>query len=101
MLLGSRNLAVGDTRQYRVSYRNYLDDGVSIVSAVVTIQPFNGLTSSIGTSAIAPELSPDKREVLFWVVAGVLNEAFTVQVEITDTNSEITNDTIDLTIVSP
>lgn len=102
MLLGSRNLAVGDTRRYRVSYRDFLCDGVSISAVTVTIPNITlGYTSAIGTGVIAPELSPDRQEVYFWVVAGALNEAFTVQVQITDTNDQIVNDTIDLQVVSP
>lgn len=102
MLLGSRNQAVGDTRRYRVSYEGFLPNGVFISAVTVTTPNITpGFTSAIGTGAIAPQLSPDKRAVYFWVVAGNLNETFTAQIEITDTNSQVVNDTIDFQIVAP
>jgi hypothetical protein len=108
MLLGSANLAVGDTRRYTVSYRGFLLPGIKIKAVAVTIEPLatpgpDGYTATslIGASTIAPTTDPDETVVIFWVVAGVLNEAFTVQVQITDTNNQIVNDTIDLQVVSP
>jgi hypothetical protein len=102
MLLGSRNLAVGDTRQYKISYREFLPDGDFIDGLVITIPNITpGYLSHIGSGSLAPYASPDRREVIFWVVAGALNEQFTVQIVVSDSNLQAINDTIDYTIVSP
>ena len=99
MLLATRQIAVGDIRRYTISYRDFLAKGVILDTSTVTVPA--GTTSSIGTGARAPSFSPDFTELAFYVIAGSLDEKFTVSVQVTDTNSEIVNDTMNFTVVAP
>lgn len=100
MLLGSRTLAVGDIRRYPVSYRNYLLPGIKVES--VTVTPLALPTGLTPTSTVTQAyVEEDGNGIVFYVKAGVLNEAFTAQVVITDTVGETVNDTADFLIVAP
>ena len=99
MLLGSQNITQGDTRRYFVSYEEFLIKGAVLTTVTVTVSA--GATSSIGTSTIAPVLTVDEKGIIFWVIGGVLNEKFTVNIQVHDNNSEVVNDTLSFTIVAP
>jgi hypothetical protein len=94
MLLSTRNITLGDTRRYVVDYRDFLDKGVKLATVAVTT---NGPTSTVQNASI----SEDETEVYFYATAGVLNEVFTVNLQVTDTNLETVNDTLDFTVVAP
>ncbi len=95
MLLGTRQITVADVRRYVVDYRDFLPKGVTLKSPVVTVPA--GLTSTIGSVS----LDPSDTQVIFYVTGGVLNETFTVTVQVQDTNSETINDTISFTVIAP
>lgn len=100
MLLGSRKLAVGDTRRYVVSYCNYLQRGMKVKSVTVTALPQS--TGLASTSTITQAyVENDGNDIIFYVQAGVLNEAFTAQVVVITTDGETVNDTVDFLIVAP
>jgi hypothetical protein len=101
MLLGSRNLAQGDTRRYRIDYAGFLAHGAVLVLAGVTVSVTGTPASKIGTGGLAPVLWPDDKSLVFYVVAGVVSETFTVNVHITDSINQIVNDTISVAVVSP
>lgn len=99
MLLGSQNITHGDTRRFLVSYEDFLIRGAVLTALTVTVNV--GATSSIGTGTIQPKLSPTDKSIVFLVLAGVLNEVFTVSIQITDNLGNIVNDTLKFTVVAP
>lgn len=95
MHLASRNLAVGDTRLYFISYKEWLAKGAVLASLAVTLPA--GLTSTVGTIT----LSPSKEEAWFFINGGVLNEAFTAAVVATDSTGQKVNDTMQFLVMAP
>ena len=97
MLLGQRNLTSGDTRRITIDYTDFLPKGVTLATATVTLTP-SGLTSSVQ----APSLTDNKEGIYFLITGGsAINEAFTANVQVTDTYGETVNDTLNFTVVSP
>jgi hypothetical protein len=77
-----------------VDYSDWLNEGVSVASAAVTI-------TTTGTATVdTVSVEPDGR-VVFWTNAGTVNEVFTVNVAMTSSIGEIKQDTISFTVVSP
>lgn len=99
MLLGSQNITFGDTRRYKIEYEDFLVKGEDLSSVTVAVSA--GATSSIGTGGNAPKTSVDEKAIYFWVIAGVLNEVFTVSVQVVTTVPQTVNDTIKFTVVAP
>lgn len=99
MLLGSQNITVGDVRRYLVSYEEFLIKGAVLTAVTVAVSA--GATSTVGTSATAPKLTVDEKGIIFWLTGGVLNEKFTLNVQVQDNNSETVHDTINFTVVAP
>lgn len=95
MWLGTRNLTTGDTRLVEIDYSGWLDEGVILKSATVTVPP--GITSTIQNVG----LNEAKRRVIFYVTGGNFNENFTVNIQIMDSQSETVNDTISFTVIAP
>lgn len=97
MLLATRQITKGDTRQYVINYGEFLVPGRQLVTAAVTLTP-SGITSTVGNVY----LDPSKRKALIYLTGGsVLNETFTANVVVTDDNGETVNDTLAFTVVSP
>ena len=99
MLLGSQNITAGDKRRYFVDYGEFLIKGAILTAVTVTVSA--GATSSVGTGPTAPALNVDEKGIIFWLTGGTLNEKFTANIQVTDNNSEIVNDTIQFTVVAP
>lgn len=93
MKLASRAHTVGNKVFWTVDYDNWLEDGVTISSAVVTV---TDASVTVGTPVIE-----DGHKVRFYVFGGTLNQSFTVSVSIVDTKTQTKNDTIDFTVVAP
>lgn len=93
MLLGTRHQTVGNTTQYFVDYWQALREGDKITAATVTT-PSTDVT--ISNVAIL-----EGHVVVFTIAGGILKEAFTVTVQATDSNSEVSNDTINFIMVGP
>lgn len=97
MLLATRQITTGDTRQIVVDYSEFLAHGRVLVTVAVTIVPATA-TSTVGNAY----LDPSKTKALIYFTGGsVLNEAFTADVVVTDDNGETVHDTINFTVVSP
>ena len=101
MLLGTRRIAVGDNRRITVDYSGFLPQGVTLngktVALVLTTPNGSSPTSTVG----AVSYDPTQSQIYFNVTAGVLNELFTANVQVTDTNGEIVNDTINFIVAAP
>lgn len=95
MLLASRTFATGDVRTVRVSFRDFLDRGVTIVTAAVTFPA--GTVSTVSSCT----LSPDGRWFHFVVTCAPAAETFVAAVAVTTTRGDVINDNIDFNIVNP
>lgn len=93
MKLASRAHTVGNKVFWTVDYDNWLEDGVTIVSATVTD---DDTSVTVGTPVIE-----DGHKIRFFVQGGTLNAIFTVSVSIVDTKGQTKNDTIVFTVVAP
>lgn len=92
MVIGRKNQTVGDRRKYIVDYSQWLDTGVTITLGAATT---TSLTATIDTVSITATT------LIFYVNNGALNELFTVAIQVTDSNGEIKNDTIEFNVVAP
>jgi hypothetical protein len=93
VVLGRKQQTVGNTIQYFVDYWQAIKDGYAISSATVT--------SSSADTTITSVTVLEGHVVSFYLSGGVLNEQFTVTIQVTDTNSEVSNDTILFQIIAP
>lgn len=93
MVLARRNHTVGNKVFWTVDYGDWLEDGVTIASAVVTD---NDTSVTVGSP-----VTEDGHKIRFFVQGGTLNQAFTVSVAMTDSKGQIKNDTIEFTVVAP
>ena len=92
MLLAHKLHTVGDRRQYTVDYFQWLATGATIAAGTATT---TSLTASVDT------VTHTTTTLAFFVNGGVLNEVFTVALQITDSTSEVKNDTIEVVVVAP
>lgn len=98
-VLAQKTHTAGNRRRWRVSYEDWLEEGVTVASAVVsltdvTIAPLTG--ASVDTSSVDPD-----GHVIFWTNGGVVNEVFTINVAMTNSSGEIKKDTIGFTVIAP
>jgi hypothetical protein len=92
MILDRKPQTVGNRRQYIVDYSQWLDTGVTLTAGTATT---TSLTATIDT------VSHTTTTLVFFVNGGALNEIFTVVLQVTDSNSEVKNDTIEFFVVAP
>jgi hypothetical protein len=92
MLIGRKPHTVGDKRKYIVDYSQWLDTGITLTAGTATT---TSLTASVDT------VSHTDTTLIFFVHGGALNEIFTVVIQVTDTNSEVKNDTVEFFVVAP
>lgn len=93
MALARRPHTVGDRKRFVVRYRDWLAEGVTIVSATAT--------ASAGAVATIDGLTTTANEVIFFVNGGLLNEVFTIAIVMVDTKTGIKNDTIAVFVIAP
>jgi hypothetical protein len=98
MLIGIKQHTAGNKTRYHVNYRDWLDAGR-------TLNQSTGFSATVLAPAPADvtvdQASVTADDLYFWVNGGSLNEAFTVQVQVTDTLGEVVIDTINFTVVPP
>lgn len=97
--LAQKTHTAGGRKRWRISYEDWLEEGVTVTSAAVTltdvtIAPLTGAT--VDTTSVDPE-----GHVIFWTNAGVVNEVFTINVTMTDSIGGIKKDTVSFTVVAP
>lgn len=96
MLLDTRNIVQGDTRRFVIDYRDFLTKGYILATATATLTP--GATSTVG----AVTLDETFTQVYMYITGGTaLNEIFTASLQVTDTDGQTVNDTINFTVVAP
>ncbi len=111
MLLGSRDIALGDVRRFNISYREVLehDDKSTITGITATVAlPSNVAGNPTTTVSVSlSNLYPDKRAFYFIVAAatiaggGAAGEVDIVTFTVTTSNGETLNDTIQFRVVNP
>lgn len=92
MLLGSRQHTAGDTRRWILDYSRWLGNTVEIAGVNVT---------SSSTTCTVEDSEILGKEVIFFLTGGVQGETLTVSVVMTDSDSNVKNDTIAFTVVAP
>lgn len=90
MTLAKRPLTVNNNKRYTINYGRWLPEGVTIVSQVVSASSDNATISNVTIKEI---------RLNFFVSASVVNETFTVSVQITDSIGQVKNDTLEFTVV--
>ena len=98
MLIGNKQFTAGNKTRYEIDYDDWLDDGR-------TLNQSSGFSATVLAPAPADitvsTVSVTANKLYFFVAGGSVNEAFTVQVQVTDTLGEIVIDTINFTVVAP
>lgn len=92
MILDRKPQTVGNRRKYIVDYSQWLDTGITLTAGTATT---TSLTATVDT------VSHTNTTLVFFVNNGALNEIFTVALQITDSNSEVKNDTVEFVVVAP
>jgi hypothetical protein len=92
MMLAKRPHTVGNRRRYRIDYSDWLDEGVTVLSATVIS---SSSTATIDTVSVAGNF------VIFFVNGGLLNETLTATVIMTDSKTGVKHDTMDFFVVAP
>jgi hypothetical protein len=100
MILGQKAHTAGDTIRYIVNYTDWLEDGVSLSTATVVLDPaFTAAVTNITISGVT--VLTEHNKVAFVMSGGSVNENFTLDVQVTDSRSEVKNDTLLFQIVAP
>lgn len=98
MLLGTKAHTAGNHTRYRIEYDDWLDDGVTLSAATVVLDPkFTATVTDVAISGVT--VYPN--HVVFVLAGGSINETFTLDVQITNTRTEVKNDTVNFTVVAP
>lgn len=92
MVLAHKPHTVGDRRRYVVDYSQWLDTGVTLSAGTAT--------TASGTASV-DGVTHDTTTLTFFVNGGILNEIFTVAVQVTDSLGEVKNDTIEFFVQAP
>ncbi len=81
-----------------MDYDNWLADGDSLATGTVVLDPaFTATVTDVTITAVT--IHPD--HLFFTVTGGAVNEAFTVDVQVHTSRSEVKNDTAGFRIVAP
>ena len=97
MLLGNRRLTSGDVRRYEIDYCEFLAKGAKLKSPTGYFPTGTTFTSVLNSMF----LDNTDTKVFVLITGGVVNESFTLTVQVQDTFNEVVNDTISFTITSP
>jgi hypothetical protein len=99
MLLGQRALTAGNKKRFVIDYSDWLDDGVTLTTATVVMDPaFTATVTDVTITGVLVQLG---HLLVFFVQGGSVNETFTLDVQIVDSRTEIKNDTIKIAVVAP
>ena len=92
MVLDRKQHTVGNRRKYIVDYSQWLDTGITLTAGTATT---TSLTATVDT------VSHTNTTLIFFANGGALNEIFTVVLQVTDSNSEVKNDTVEFFVIAP
>ena len=98
MQLSNQNITTGDTRRYQIDYTPFLQEGEKLTSFTLAIAAQTpAATSTVGANSF---LDVDADALFLFVTAGVVNEIFTVKVQVVTNYGETVNDTIAFSVVA-
>ena len=96
MLLKNLFHTAGNSIRYIVDYSEFLEHGTTITAFTAVIDPASTTTATISLVSVNPE-----GEGVFFVNGGAVNENFTVDLQGTDSRTEIVKHTVAFTVVAP
>jgi hypothetical protein len=99
MQLSNQNITTGDTRRYQVDYTAFLQFGEKLSGFTLAIAAQTPAATSTVNSA-SSFLDIDADALYLYVVGGVVNENFIVNVQVRTTYGETVNDTIAFTVIA-
>jgi hypothetical protein len=94
MILARKKFTLGDSRQYSVDYSETLREGYWLTSVAVT-------SSDPVHFPVTNVLIVEGKVVTFFVSNGILNGNFTVTLVATESNTEVSNHTIEFSVIAP
>ncbi len=89
MKIARISIQPNEVRRFTVDYREFLRQGETIITPDVAVAG-SSVASTVGTI----ELTPAETEVIFYLIAGPVNENFLLAVQIHTTQGQTLNDTI-------
>ncbi len=99
MLLAKKAISPGETKRYTVDYSDWLDDGETIASKVITVAFEDGYSgdASIGSSSFT------STQVIFFVLGGTtaVGQIFDVEISATTSVGQVKLDHIQFTTFEP
>lgn len=98
-LLANKQHTAGGRKRWRLSYEDWLEEGVTVTSVAVTLTDVTA-TPLVGATVDTTSVDPEGH-VIFWTNGGVVNEVFTINVSMTDSTGGVKKDTIGFTVVAP
>lgn len=99
MLLGQKAFTAGNKTRFEIDYSDWLDEGVTLTAVTVVMDPkFTATVTDVVISGVLVQLG---HKVVFFLNGGSVNETFLLDVRATDSRSEIKNDTLGFTIITP
>lgn len=98
--LGTKNHTAGNDKIFKVDYSDWLPDGVTI-SGTPTVALSAIFTATVTDITITGVAALPSHQVTFMLSGGSVNEAFTLDVQVTDSRGEIKNDTLGFRVVAP
>lgn len=97
MIIGRKQHTAGNVTRYEIDYEEWLDEGRTLENSGFSAT----LVAPAPTDVTITNVSVTAHRLFFFVGGGSINEAFTVQTQVTDTLGEIVIDTITFTVVQP
>ncbi len=96
MLLKNLFHTAGNSIRYIVDFAEFLEPGTTITAFAASIDAASTTTATITSVSVNPE-----GEGVFFVNGGAVNENFTVDLQGTDSRTEIVKHTLGFTVVAP
>jgi len=96
MLLKNLFHTAGNSIRYIVDFSEFLEPGITITAFTAVIDPASTTTATISQVSVNAE-----GEGVFFVNGGAVNENFTVDLQGTDSRTEIVKHTVAYTVVAP
>lgn len=99
MLLGRKTHGAGNAILYELDYSNWLEQGESLLSGTVALDP--AFTATVTDVTITGVVVTPSHRLVFLLSGGSANETFTLNVQVVTKNpTETKNDTIEFMVAA-
>lgn len=98
MIIGRKTFSAGNITRYEVDYSYWLEQGRTLAPTGFTAVVIPAADGTTVSDIVINQVSVTSDALFFFVSGGSVNEAFTVQVQVTDTLGEVVVDTILFTV---